>query len=168
MAQEQLREAHELIEQGRLAEARQLLETLDDPTARLWLTQITAARRVRRQSLSRAVPLPLLIAIAVFIGIGALIVILLLTPTLIQRIQERNQQQSPITLDVQLQAQLIDFCTAALGAANSDKCHLWTQTIMGSYHAAAATCLSSFGGTTPDLRVKFATCLTNAGVPLPT
>src|SRR5437764_1368672 len=98
MVQEQLNEAHELIEQGRIAEARQLLETLDDPTARLWLSHLTAAKRVRRQSLSRSIPLPVLIAIAVMIGIGALLVILLLTPTLIQRMQDRDRQQQADTV----------------------------------------------------------------------
>ena len=37
MSQQQLREAHELIEQGRINQARQLLQTLDDPTAKQWL-----------------------------------------------------------------------------------------------------------------------------------
>ncbi len=168
MAQEQLREAHELIEQGRIAEARQLLATIDDPTARLWLTQITAPKRARRQSISRAIPLPLLIAVAVVIGVGALLVILLLTPTLIQRIQKQNNQQPALSSDVQLQAQLADFCAAAIGAANTSQCATWTQSVLALYRDAAITCLNNYAGSTSDMRVKQATCLTNGGVPLPT
>jgi len=150
MSQQQLREAHELIEQGRINQARQLLQTLDDPTAKQWLAQLNAAKRPRKQAMS--VPLPLLIALALLIGIGALIVIILLTPTLVKRIQTNAAP----TANPQLVTELTYFCTQAKGA----NCDSWVQTVMTQYQSAAVLCF----GPSSD-RLARAGCLANAGVP---
>jgi len=150
MSQEQLREAHELIEQGRIAEARQLLQTLDDPTARQWLAQLNAAKRSRKQTMS--IPLPWLIGLAVLIGIGALIAIILLTPTLVNRIQSRSAP----TPDPQLVTELTYFCTQARGT----NCPAWVQTVMTQYQPAAEVCFAPSSD-----RLLLASCLANAGIP---
>ena len=158
MSQQQLREAHELIEQGRIAEARQLLQTLDDPTARQWLAQLNAAKRPRKQSLN--LPLPLLIALALVIGIGALIVILLLTPTLLSRMQNPPTPTGALTADQQMAVTLTNYCRQAV--SNAANCGSWVQTIMSAHHDAAAMCAITSNGA--DI---LRDCLANNGVPLP-
>jgi hypothetical protein len=150
MSQQQLHEAHALIEQGRIAEARALLQTLDDPTARQWLAQLNAAKRSRKQSMS--IPLPMLIGLAVLIGVGALIVIILLTPTLINRIQSKSAP----TPDPQLVTELTYFCTQAKGT----NCPTWVQTVMTQYQSAAEVCFAPSSD-----RLALASCLANADIP---
>jgi hypothetical protein len=159
MSQPKLREAHDLIEQGRIAEARQLLQTLDDPTAKQWLAQLNAAKRSRKQTLS--LPLPLLVALALVIGVGALIVILLLTPTLLSRIQNPPPPTSILTADQQIAITLTNFCAQAV--SNTSNCGKWIQTVLLDHHNAAVICAVP-SGDTASLR----SCLVNNGVPLPT
>ncbi len=159
MSQPKLREAHDLIEQGRIAEARQLLQTLDDPTARQWLAQLNAAKRPRKQTLS--IPLPLLVALALVIGVGALIVILLLTPTLLSRLQNPPTPTNVLTADQQMAITLTNYCTQAV--SNSADCANWVRGAMADHHESAAMCAIT-SHDSDGLR----DCLTNNGVPLPT
>ncbi len=162
MVQDQLRTAHALIEQGRIDEARRLLRTLDDPTARLWLSQLNANRRTRRQTVS--VPLPLLIALAVVIGVVALGIILLLTPTLLDRIQNQAQDRAALNADEQLQAQLILYCTPASGS-RAEACSNWADGVVAEHRDAALSCLAQYGVETPEDRAVLADCLATNGVP---
>ena len=158
MSQQQLREAHDLIEQGRITEARQLLQTIDDPTAKQWLAQLNA-RRSRKQTLS--VPLPLLVAVALVIGVGALLVILLLTPTLLSRMQNPPPPTSILTADQQLAITLTNFCAQAV--SNTANCGSWIQTVLLDHHNAAVICAIPSSDA-----AALRNCLVNNGVPLPT
>ena len=158
MSQEQLREAHDLIEQGRIAEARQLLETLDDPTAKQWLAQLNAAKRPRKQTLS--IPLPLLVALALLIGVSALLVMLLLTPTLLTRLQNPPTPTNVFTADQQIAITLTNYCTQSV--SNAAKCGSWVQTVMVEQHQAIVICAI------PSSDVAaLRSCLVNNNVPLP-
>ncbi|MBI1259531.1 MAG: hypothetical protein GC204_18850 [Chloroflexi bacterium] len=159
MSQEQLREAHDLIEQGRIAEARQLLQTLDDPTAKQWLAQLNAAKRARKQRLS--IPLPLLVALALLIGVGALIVMLLLTPTLLARLQNPPTPTSAFTADQQIAITLTNYCTQSV--SNAANCGSWVQMVMVEHHEAVVICAIPSSDTT-----ALRSCLINNNVPLPT
>jgi hypothetical protein len=162
----QLRQAHDLIERGRTAEARRLLQTLDDPTARLWLAQLDARKRPAKRR--NPIPLPLLIAVAVVLGVGALIVILLLTPTLLSRLQNGSveAQASTAAAEETLNADLNHFCTMRTGI-NSDSCLDWMDAVLRAYHPAAVSCLSASGVETQEQRAAFGQCLASAGVPPP-
>jgi hypothetical protein len=163
----ELRAAHDLIERGRTAEARRLLETLDDPTARQWLAQLNARKRPSRRA--NPLPLPLLVGIAVVIGIAMIIVILLLTPTLLSRMENQSAQSqvNAAATEESLKASLAHFCTMTVGYGGSDACMDWTDAVARDYHAAAQRCLAASGVETQAQRTQFGQCLADAGVPPP-
>ncbi len=169
MAQDQLRTAHALIERGRIDEARQLLQTLDDPTARLWLSQLNANKRVRKAD-RRRLSLPLLIALAVVIGIVALVIMLLLTPTLINRIQTQSQDQtsaqSQLAAEEQLRTQLVQYCTPTYGTGAA-VCLTWANEVIAQQRSAALACLAQYDVRTPEDRASLTNCFTANGVSLP-
>lgn len=172
MAQNQLRTAHALIEHGRIDEARRLLQTLDDPTARLWLNQLDANKRIRKadRRLSRRLSMPLLVALAVVIGIITLVIMLLLTPTLINQIQSQSQDhpnaQSLLAADEQLRVQLIQYCTPKYGTGAA-ACLNWADEVVAQHRGEALACLAQYAVQTPEERAQVADCLTTNGVPLP-
>ncbi len=168
MVQDQLRAAHALIEQGRIDDARHLLRTLDDPTAQLWLSQLNANRRTRKATLS--IPLPFLIALAVVIGVIVLGIMLLLTPTLIDRIQNQAQDNADsrtvLGADEQLQAQLIQYCTPEYGYG-AEACLNWADDVVAQHRGEVLACLAQYGIKTPEDRANLGDCLTTNGVPPP-
>lgn len=164
----ELRAAHDLIERGRTAEARRLLETLgDDPTARQWLAQLNARKRPSRRA--NPLPLPLLVGVAVVIGIAMIIVIVLLTPTLLSRMenQSADAQATAAATEESLKAGLTHFCTMTVGYGGSDACLDWSDTVARDFHAAAQRCLAASGVETPEQRTQFGQCLADAGAPPP-
>jgi len=164
MYEQELREAHTLIEQGRITEARKLLQTLDDPTARQWLVQLTATKHdFKRRS---AIPLPLLIAIATVIFVGALIVMLLLTPTLLNRLRN-PPTNTPALQEEQLYNNLIQLCQAALSSSDQEPCTTWANAVFTNYHPAALACVAEYGVDTPENRTKTSQCLDTNSVPPP-
>jgi hypothetical protein len=165
----ELRAAHDLIERGRTAEARRLLETLDDPTARQWLAQLNARKRPSRRATPLPLPLPLLVGIAVVIGIAMIIVILLLTPTLLSRMESQSAQAqaNAAATEESLKASLAHFCTMTIGYGGSDACTDWTDVVARDYHAAAQRCLAASGVETQAQRTQFGQCLADASVPPP-
>jgi hypothetical protein len=166
MVESQLRQAHNLIERGRIEEARKLLETLDDPTARQWLALLNARKRPPKRR--NPLPLPLLVALGVVIGIGVIIVIVLLTPTLLARLQSQSgeAQTSTAAANDSLYAGLHQFCTLATGISN-DSCLDWTDAVLRDHRAGAQSCLTASGVDTQEQRTQLAKCLANAGVPPP-
>lgn len=166
MSQEDLRRAHVLIEQGRTAEARQILETLDDPTARQWLAQLRAVRRPRKGGID--VPLPLLVAVGVVIGVALLIVILLLTPTLLTRMQDRTEDTArQAAVDETLYASLAQYCYALTGYGGEEPCMSWTELVLQEHHAAAVTCITPTSANSPEALAQAHDCLSANGVPEP-
>jgi len=162
MAEGQLQTAHDLIEQGRIAEARRLLETIDDPIARQWLAQLNASKRTQKLTYTIPLPLPWLIGIAVVIGLIALVVMILLTPRLIASLQHNgaNAANNAPTLssdDTALIAELRQFCTT-----DSADCTNWATKVVTDYHDQAAACLKQ----SSDVKA-FSVCLADAGVPPP-
>ncbi|MCC6804944.1 MAG: hypothetical protein IT319_18830 [Anaerolineae bacterium] len=166
MSQEELRRAHALIERGRTAEARQILETLDDPTARQWLAQLNAARRPRKGGFG--VPLPVLVAVGVVIGIAVLIVILLLTPTLLSRMQNRTEDTATQgAVDEALYASILQYCMVTTGYGGEEPCMSWTELVLDQYREAAATCISPASTNSPEAREQANDCLSANGIPEP-
>ena len=161
MAQEQLRLAHNLIERGRIAEARQLLQNVDDPTARLWLAQLSATRRVRRQGIRLS--LPLLVALGIVIGVAMLIVILLLTPTLLSRMQEQTADSAA---ENALQTALSQYCATLVGSSAGEPCASWVDQVSAQHHAEAVACVAP-GIDTPEARAQVSDCFAGKGVPPP-
>ncbi len=164
MVHDQLRTAHALIEQGRIDDARRLLRALDDPTATLWLSQLNANRRTRKPALS--IPLPFLIALAVVIGVVALGIMLLLTPTLLNQIQNQAQERAALSTDEQLQAQLIHYCTPDYGTG-AEACANWANDVVAQHRSEVLACLAQYSVETPEDRARLAACLTTNGVPPP-
>ena len=168
MVQDQLRAAHALIEQGRINDARRLLRTLDDPTARLWLSQLNANRRTRKAKLS--IPLPFLIALAVVIGVVVLGIMLLLTPTLIERIQDQAQDKANVpnafSASQQMQAELVQYCAPTYGYG-AEACLNWADKVIAQHSSEAHACLTRYGVKTPEDRANLGSCLTTNGVPPP-
>ncbi len=162
MAQDRLRAAHNLIEQGRIAEARQLLQNVDDPTARLWLAQLSATRRPRRQGIG--LPLPLLVALGIVIGVAMLIVILLLTPTLLSRMQARTADTAA---ENALQTALARYCATLVGSGADEPCASWVDQVAAQHHAEAVACIEPFGVDTPEARAQVSDCFAGKGVPPP-
>jgi hypothetical protein len=167
MYQQQLQQAHDLIEQGRMAEARRLLLTLDDPTARQWLAQIDPNKVSYKRRSSLPLPLPLLIGLAALIGVVALLVIVLLTPTLLARVQAPGVQQQLAATDESLYASLHHLCTMTTGYGGGDACMDWTDLVLRDHHAVAADCLSGAEVETEDGRTRVGVCLAQNGVPEP-
>lgn len=166
MSQDQLRRAHHLIEQGRTADARQLLQTLDDPTARLWLAQLSAERRPRKRTI--ALPLPLLVGVGVVIGVIVLILMLLLTPTLLTQMQNRAEDTAAQAVeDEALYATVIHYCTMATGYGSEEPCMSWTEQVIEQQHAAAVTCIGAAALDTPEALAQAGECLAANGVPAP-
>ncbi|MFN8563174.1 MAG: hypothetical protein U0703_16540 [Anaerolineae bacterium] len=166
MSQDQLRAAHHLIEQGRIADARQILETLDDPTARQWLAQLSAARRPRRGGIG--LPLPVLVALGVVIGIGVLVVMLLLTPALLTRMQDRGEGVATQAAgDEALYAALVHYCTMTTGFGGEEPCLSWTEQVIAEHHAEAVACITALGVDTPEALAQVNDCLTTNGIPAP-
>ena len=169
MSQPELHKAHDLIEQGKFEQARQLLQTLDDPTARLWLAQLNASRRPRKQQLD--IPLPLLVSIAIVIGIGALIVIILLTPTLLRQIGNRAASTAtPNLADQELWNNLDQYCMVMFSGGQEEPCLSWADTVSSEYHDAAAACIAQFSTevATPNPNSDLSACFDKANIRLPT
>ncbi|HVU10831.1 MAG TPA: hypothetical protein VHD90_06110 [Phototrophicaceae bacterium] len=164
MSQAELQKAHDLIEQGKFEQARQLLQTLDDPTARLWLAQLNASRRPRKQQLD--IPLPLLVGVALVIGVGALIVIILLTPTLLTRMRNQSAPTATLSIQDQISSAVANFCAQEYRVHHSDDpsqaCGNWTLMVLQSHPNAAIDCMGQSSDST-----AYGQCLLNAGVPPP-
>jgi hypothetical protein len=167
MVQQQLQQAHDLIEQGRLAEARRLLLTLDDPTARQWLAQIDPNKVSYKRRSSLPLPLPLLIGLAAVVGVVALLVIVLLTPTLLARVQAPAARQQQAAADEALYLSLHHLCTMVTGYGGDDACMDWTDLVLRDHHAVAAACLGAAEVETDEDRARVASCLQQNGVPEP-
>ena len=165
MSQDQLRQANSLIEQGRIAEARQILETLDDPTARLWLAQLSAARRPRKNGIG--IPLPVLVALGLVIGVIVLIVMLVLTPALLTRMQDRTEDVATLAGDDALYVALAQYCMVTTGYGGEEPCMSWTELVLEQHHAAAVACVTASVVDTPEARAQVGKCLTANGVPEP-
>lgn len=166
MAQQQLQQAHDLIEQGKLTEARRLLLTIDDPVARQWLAQIDPNKvSYKRRRSSLPIPLGALFAAAAVIGVVALIVIILLTPALLARVQ--SPAAPSLTADEALYASLQHVCTMTTGNDMGEACMDWTDLVLRDHHDAAAACVGVADVETDSGRALVVACLTQNGVPAP-
>lgn len=166
MAQDQLRHAHTLIEQGRITDARQILVTLDDPTARLWLAQLSAAKRPRKGGIGLS--LPVLVAVGVLIGVAVLILMLLLTPALLTRMQNRTEDvATQAAVDDVLYGNLAQYCMVLTGYGGEEPCMSWTELVLEQHRPAAVTCVASFSVNTPEALAQVSNCLTDNDVPAP-
>lgn len=166
MSQEELRRAHALIERGRTAEARHILETLDDPTARQWLAQLNAARRPHKGGIG--VPLPVLVAVGVVIGVVVLILMLLLTPALLSRMQNRTEDTATqAAVDEMLYGSILQYCMVTTGYGGEEPCMSWAELVVDQYHEAAVACVSPASTNSPEAREQANDCLSANGVPKP-
>jgi len=169
---QQFHQAHELITAQRYADARKLLQEIDDPQAEVWLKQLEDKQK---QSIPSTLfsPMMLLFGIsAIIIGLG-LVLAFMYVPPLIEAVQPNETDQyideMSVSDDEIIYSHIAGYCYHITGYGG-ELCLDWADLVMGDYNATAVSCVTPYidTGLLDDLDYsEIGLCLTGASVPDP-
>jgi hypothetical protein len=97
-----------------------------------------------------------------------LIAMLLLTPTVLTRMQDRTTDvATQAAADDTLYSSLSQYCYVLTGHGGEEPCMSWTEQVIAEHHEAAVACVTPTSANTPETLAQAHDCLAAGGVPEP-